>query len=315
MSYSRTAALSQELASFYESHNINLDSLLGEGSTIRFIRINPRFDAAETLALLPDARPIPWLHCRFGFYGIPSGIKLRQSECFRSGRVYGMDVSSGVAVAVLFSTLYDKEPLKTSVLAPRRVLDLCCAPGLKLCMLADLLLEENSGSTVVGVDVSQARISLCKAIVKKYHVDPTTSGKSIDGSPTVRIRLYCEDGVTFGKKDSDCVFDSLVAVEEQLVAGKRKRTNKSARAREQNKLKLLDSQSSRSIKASTAAIEPFDRVLVDAECSTDGSLKHVQQQLKRAKGAIENLQLTDAEQLEELVQLQKRTSCIRISAS
>jgi 16S rRNA C967 or C1407 C5-methylase (RsmB/RsmF family) len=301
----KTAKLSQDLATFYDCHNVNLSSILDESSTTRFIRINPRFDAAETLGLLPDARPIPWLHDRFGFYAIPSSIKLRQSECFRSGRVYGMDVSSGVAIAVLLTTLYDKEQRKSDCQPPLRVLDLCCAPGLKLCMLADLLFEANPSSTVVGVDVSQTRISLCKAIVKKYHVDPVTSGKAkMDSGPSVRVRLYCEDGRTFGMKNSECVFDSLIAVEEQRVAGKRKRTNKSARAREQQKLKMLDS-SSQTDEDNSASIKPFDYVLIDAECSTDGSLKHVKEQLKRANGAIENLQLTNDKQLEELVQLQR----------
>ncbi|KAI2504291.1 rRNA (cytosine-C5-)-methyltransferase [Fragilaria crotonensis] len=145
---------------------------------------------------------------------------------------------------------------------------------------------------------------LCKAIVKKYHIDPDTSGKAMRGGRSVRVRLYCEDGRTFGMNNSDSVFDSLVAVEEQQLAGKRKRTNKSARAREQHKLKILDS-SSRTDDDSRAAIEPFHYVLVDAECSTDGSLKHVKEQLKRANGAIENLQLTNEKQLEELVELQR----------
>ena len=104
------AVLSPELKAFYESHNVNVESLLSEsGSSVRFIRLNPRFSAKDTLSQLPDAKPIPWLHPKFGFYSIPARMKLQQSECFRSGRVYGMDVSSGAAVAVLMSNLYDKE--------------------------------------------------------------------------------------------------------------------------------------------------------------------------------------------------------------
>jgi len=78
-------------------------------------------------------------------------------------------------------------------------------------------------------------------------------------------------------------------------------------------------------------IKPFDYVLVDAECSTDGSLKHMRERLKAAAAAVDrartvtdqngehvpvavqaqpheesNPLLTDTQQLTELVALQKR---------
>lgn len=309
MNHPTKAVLSPELKSFYENHNVSVESLFSEnGSSVRFIRLNPRFSATDTLSLLPDATPIPWLHSKFGFYSIPSNVKLQQSECFRSGRVYGMDVSSGAAVAALMSNLYDKETEPHSLSSevppsppePRRILDLCCAPGLKLCMIADLLADQKS--TVVGVDISEARTFLCRNIIKKYHVDPITSGKTMDTDAT--IRLYCADGLTFGTTSSNLVFDSKEAFKEQKkTAGKRKRMNKSARAREQKRLKLLDASPQE--HGSHVAMNDFDRVLVDAECSTDGSLKHLHQQLKKSNHEVENQQLTDEKQLEELVQLQK----------
>ena len=252
--------------------------------------------------------PIPWLDDCFGFYAIPGDFSLAQSKTFRSGRIYGMDVSSGAAVAALLSGYEAKHNV--------RVLDLCCSPGLKLCMIADLL---SSSSTVVGVDVSKERLALCKRIVKKYHVDGETCGHSApvcddSGNGSARIRLYCADGTKFGSEpDSQLVFDSVVAMEDQQVAGKRKRMNKSARAREQKRLthlSSLDKQVSSEASAESLIMEPFDYVLVDAECSTDGSLKHVQQRaVKTGVGdtdaAADNLTLTDPEQLESLVKLQK----------
>jgi 16S rRNA C967 or C1407 C5-methylase (RsmB/RsmF family) len=52
----------------------------------------------------------------------------------------------------------------------------------------------------------------------------------------------------------------------------------------------------------------FDYVLVDAECSTDGSLKHMNKRLKEEGRPKEetNLMLTDQAQLADLVDLQKR---------
>ena len=245
---------------------------------------------------------------RFGFYAVPGDFSVAQSKVFRSGRIYGMDVSSGAAVAALLS---DHAP-------DLRVLDLCCSPGLKLCMIADLL--PSSNATVVGVDISSRRLALCKNIVKKYHVDPVTSARQEDSA---RIRLYRADGTTFGTMaDTELIFDSEAADEEAKTAGTRKRMNKSARARERKRLRQLSSLDMSTTSSDTGEkgssselilMKLFDRVLVDAECSTDGSLKHVQQRvLKTAAANIEedeatasNPTLTDPKQLEALVELQK----------
>lgn len=72
---------------------------------------------------------------REGFYALPAAFRLAQWPLYQQGRVYGMDVASGVAVWAL---------------GPRPgedVLDLCCCPGLKLCMLAERMRHEG---TVTG---------------------------------------------------------------------------------------------------------------------------------------------------------------------
>lgn len=257
--------------------------------------------------------PVPWLDERFGFYSIPGNFSIAQSQVFRSGRIYGMDVSSGAAVSALVSSLEEQTKATHT-----RVLDLCCSPGLKLCMIADLL---SSSSTVVGVDISEQRLAVCKRIVKKYRVDPATCGRqAISDEGTARIRLYCADGTTFGvtEADSQLVFDSVAAMEDQQLAGKRKRMNKSARARERKRLRQLSSLDKPSSSATgengpTLTVEPFDLVLVDAECSTDGSLKHVQQRALKSmaksddktSAVASNQTLTDPKRLESLVQLQR----------
>jgi hypothetical protein len=198
-------------------------------------------------------------------------------------------------------------------------------------MLSDLA---PASSILVGVDVSPQRMSLCKNIIKKYHINRNTSAstpisaipddtKTITvekdnaiPSPRVTIRLYCADGTTFGTGSStnskvtnhNLVFDYNAAVEDfHGSAGKRKRMNKSARARE--KRRLLELQRSEDINAQITdaaaglrtseipveksdvivngcekksdeeneGIGPesrFDRVIVDAECSTDGAMRH-----------------------------------------
>ena len=216
-------------------------------------------------------------------------------------------------------------------------------------MMADLVPPL---SILVGVDVSSQRMALCKKIVKKYHTDAATSGydsvvgrpraadavetsRPCGGEPSARdaktkqhlpsrvtIRLYCTDGTTFRANGSDAtsrglVFDSNVAREELQSGGKRKRMNKSARARERRRLlevqRGADAAKERGGDAAPAKAETtkpedlgdgasvarggrreagvaearaapawFDRVLVDAECSTDGALRHAEARRRSA---------------------------------
>ena len=59
-------------------------------------------------------------------------------------------------------------------------LDLCCAPGAKLCYISDLV---GHTGTVTGVDCSRERLASCRTVVKKY------------GLP--RARLFLCDGQNF----------------------------------------------------------------------------------------------------------------------
>ncbi len=274
---------------------------------------------------------------------------MQKSDLFRTGRIYGMDVNSGAAVAVLLSTKYDVSDSKTSkddgstIISKEstktdcfRILDLCCAPGLKLCTLADMMacLERIPKDVrIVGVDVSESRLAVCKRIITKYHVHPETAGSKATATRT-SIQLYCGDGATFGTRCQDLAlqFDSSVEAEgfDSSNKQKRKRKNKSARARESKRLRQLASEemvyksyegqqapqpSRTSVDPSGVVIQQFDRVLVDAECSTDGSLKHVIKRSSKpglsskndhAGAPTTNLpSLTDRHELSKLVQLQR----------
>lgn len=265
--------------------------------------------------------------------------------------------------------------------------------GLKTCAVADLLSVHPQNKNmknvrIIGVDISEQRIQLCKNIITKYQIDKSTSGivkeddeegqskkhnqseKSI-ASPTItasysqpRISLYCTDGTSFGKTniDSDAlIFDSIVAREEENQKGTRKRMNKSARARQRKRLRNiaqedeycrhyavttrkktkyvnndLDINSEQNHSDSIGenrevascihgdVIVPlFDRVLVDAECSTDGAVRHIKlrhhqqnedirgnnlnsQTKSRNHDYTQNHKLTDGTKLAKLVDLQKR---------
>ncbi|CAB9521214.1 Ribosomal RNA small subunit methyltransferase F [Seminavis robusta] len=388
-----SSLISDDLRSFYATHGLDIDRLVDHKSqndkaratsdgnatfASRFVRLNPRFDREETLRRLKeelasssdvascDPVPIPWLDDKLGFYVLPGNFRLVQSPCYQEGRIYGMDVSSGAAIGALLSDRYDKNRTveansnhMTTRQEPFRVLDLCCAPGLKLCAIADYLPQatlQPSSTIVVGVDVSEHRIATCKKILQKYHLpikqqpDEATTEISTQKQQSshmreqkIQMRLYCADGTTFDQPYNHnqllpkLVFDSQSALEE--TGGKRKRMNKSARARERKRLKSLvtvdfdcggdrhqplpsadnnnhqkeeDPAVPRKEDTSSKQQHPwkaklFDRVLVDAECSTDGSLKHIAKQINAAVngGAVAPM-LTNAAELSKLVELQKQ---------
>jgi len=300
--------------------------------------------------------PIPWLNSKqhgIEFFAIPSAFNLNRSQSFQSGRVYGMDVTSGAAVGALLLDLYDDvdrtDIASTKDDIPLRVLDLCCAPGLKLCMMADLL---PPSSMVVGVDISSQRISLCKKIIKKYHIDEATCGHKHSKDKTITpskssttIRLYCTDSTTFGMNNTQegLVFDSNTALLENESKGKRKRMNKSARAREKRRLKELqqreegdandnsneqqigDSLSRQEPNTTTATekvqasstskqkrddvtLQTFDKVLVDAECSSDGAIRHrnIDKQQPSSSSMPSRIPTWNDTNMNELIDLQKK---------
>ena len=55
--------------------------------------------------------PVGWLDKSWNFYAIPGDFSLSSSQCFLSGRIYGIDISSGAAVAVLLTDTYDKQKI------------------------------------------------------------------------------------------------------------------------------------------------------------------------------------------------------------
>ena len=220
--------------------------------------------------------------------------------------------------------------------------------SIKLCMMADL---SPASSILVGVDQSISRISLCKNIVKKYHIDGSTSASQSTSvivnakehsnaesniHSRVSIRMYCADGTTFGTNESNStvnrglVFESNASIEEFQSRGKRKRVNKSAKAREKRRLVELQRREDRTNtnvetggnnlngkgtdtvlqsmcdlrddedSGCAHAVPPFDRVLVDAECSTDGAIRHIE------KKSSSRSPIWDDRNMDELIDLQKR---------
>ncbi|KAF9969665.1 hypothetical protein BGZ73_007911 [Actinomortierella ambigua] len=181
--------LPRDFVTFLHTNDID-PSIYTVADLPRYVRLNPdphNTITAEELSnqLGVAVEPVPGLghFCR-----LPSTARLRQAQAYSEGRIFGMDLSSGIAVHAL-----DVQP-------GDHVLDICCAPGAKLCMIAGQL--TNSGGvqsnrtssstklhmhitgTVTGVDISNHRLATCRNLLKRHRLQQ-------------HARLFQADGTTF----------------------------------------------------------------------------------------------------------------------
>ena len=123
----------------------------------RYLRVSPRASLTQAeleRQLGTSCEPVAWLP---GYFRLRGDVKIATSDAYRAGHIYGIDVSSGAAVAAL-----DPQP-------GEHVLDLCCAPGAKLCAIADAMGLRGS---VTGVDVSAERLAACRTLCQKCGAPP-----------------------------------------------------------------------------------------------------------------------------------------------
>ncbi|KAK8969760.1 hypothetical protein KSP40_PGU014255 [Platanthera guangdongensis] len=263
---------------FLKENGLDSSAYAGAETIPRYIRLKPGCESQlmdiET-ELDCKLEKVDWLP---NFFSIPSHIQIASTNAYRSGKIYGMDAASGAAVMALDVTFGD------------HVLDLCCAPGAKLCMLADLL--GNSGS-ITGVDVAQHRLAACRTMLQKYKLGD-------------QCRLFVADGTTFSLVPVGSHTDmKLCSIDGQDMDIFREWTSKrSWKDRKDAAKKKVGT----STQASEEPLEPelifygrdsgvvgaqrtklfrmaddnvistsgYDKVIVDAECTHDGSVKHIQ---------------------------------------
>lgn len=188
---------------------------------------------------------VPWLP---SFRRIPAHTNISQIPEYKDGKLLSMDVSSGLAVHLL------------DIQTGHEVLDLCCAPGMKMVLMSKL------GAHVTGVDVSPHRLADARAMCKKYKV-PYGRLFLADGtnvSLPVHELLPRSSGIS--PPVYECFWSSSV------------------------------------YRKSPGTLTPclYDRVIVDAQCTHDGSVKHVR---KLAFDSAEWSQF-EPEALEDLYRLQ-----------
>eukprot|EP00927_Polykrikos_kofoidii_P059965 TRINITY_DN55047_c0_g1_i1.p1 TRINITY_DN55047_c0_g1~~TRINITY_DN55047_c0_g1_i1.p1 ORF type:complete len:483 (+),score=82.15 TRINITY_DN55047_c0_g1_i1:76-1524(+) len=203
------------------------------------------------------------------WWALPQDSNVSRLPAYRSGHLFGMDAASAFAV------------LAMAIEPGHDVLDLCCAPGAKLVYIAELL---QGRGRLVGVDVAEHRLAACRTLCRKYGVDSVTT-------------LLEADGTTWSLPNWS-IAERLRAAEQHGHGRKgRKRRREQALAN----LGGDDSAGRESVL--------FDRVLVDAECTHDGSVKHIEK-YRLQWGGLDTLDQRvpwlSPIQLEELVALQRR---------
>ncbi|TYH78719.1 hypothetical protein ES332_D03G008900v1 [Gossypium tomentosum] len=264
---------------FLQANGIDPSIYIASDSTPRYLRLKPGNEAeiegieAEIKCKLEKVNWLP------DFYSLRPDILIANSKSYLDGKIYGIDAASGAAVSVLNISPGD------------HVLDLCAAPGAKLCMILDLL--GDSGS-VTGVDVARHRLAACRTMLQKYSLGD-------------RCRLFVADGTTFSlaplrvdSRSRSCQ-SSFEEKDERFREWTSRRPwkerKRAAKARETMSLQSVTTSenpelifygrhsgvvglSKNKLYKTMSDLEVsscgYDKVLVDAECTHDGSVKHIQ---------------------------------------
>ncbi|KAL2662495.1 hypothetical protein GLYMA_02G047100v4 [Glycine max] len=297
------APLPDAFLQFLETNGLDPSIYTAIDSTPRYIRLKPGFEScieeveAEVKCKLEKLEWLP------GFYSLPPHVQIAGSRAYREGKIYGIDAASGAAVMALNISPGD------------HVLDLCAAPGAKLCMILDLL--GDSGS-VAGVDVARHRLAACRTMLQKYMIGG-------------RCRLFVADGTAFSVIPSgfcsDCKscesgLEGRVDVFKEWTSRRpwkeRKKANKSGTAQLVSRSQppeliyygqhsgvvgLTKGELYRTLSDNEIANHGYDKVLVDAECTHDGSVKHIQKFEDWGWGTLQR-RVLDAERTDDLHTLQ-----------
>ncbi|CAF2145550.1 ribosomal RNA small subunit methyltransferase F isoform X1 [Brassica rapa] len=266
---SKQLELPESFVRFLEANDID-PSIYNEGDSLpRYVRLKPGFeDVVQEIESEINCKmeQLNWLP---GFYSIPPHVHIARSKAYQQGKMYGIDAASGAAVSALGISPGD------------HVLDLCAAPGAKLCMMLDLLGDKG---TATGVDVARHRLSACRTMLQKYGLGE-------------RSRLFLADGTTFSLPPTtnlpcgSCDEETFKQWTSRRPYKERKQVAKTRNnfvlplhahpeivfyGHNSGVIGLPKKELFRPLDQNDCANRGYDKVLVDAECTHDGSIKHIQ---------------------------------------
>ncbi|KAG2576546.1 hypothetical protein PVAP13_6NG029500 [Panicum virgatum] len=271
----------------------------------RYIRLKPGMESqiAEIEGELKcGLEKVSWLP---GFYTIPPQVQIAGTKAYQQGKIYGIDAASGAAILAL-----DVRP-------GDHVLDLCAAPGAKLCMLADML---GSTGSLTGVDVAKHRLSACRTMLQKYSLGDRTRLFVADGTSfsilPVNSNLRRMEGLT-DLEENGSTFSEWTSRRTWKDRQKAKKANATGSqhllAPSEPELIYYGKHSGlvglRKSDVLCPAVNDetctsgYDKVLVDAECTHDGSIKHIQKFEFWGWKTLDR-RVLDAERTDNLLQLQ-----------
>ncbi|XP_047317206.1 uncharacterized protein LOC124920696 [Impatiens glandulifera] len=297
--------LPEALLDFLDDNGIDSSIYKLNDSIPRYIRLKPGRESLikeiET-EINHELKGVDWLP---NFFSLPPDVQIAKTKAYKEGKIYGIDAASGAAVSAL------------SISPGDHILDLCSAPGAKLCMMLDLL--GGSGS-VTGVDVARHRLAACRTMLLKYGIGD-------------HCRLFVANGTKFSLPPVvRTVHTGEPQVEEPQIVYKewslkkrpwkeRKRINKAMSlgtslinlgtenpelmfyGQHSGIVGLTENQLYQAVDDDDLMFYGYDKVLVDAECTHDGSIKHIQKFEQWGWQTFQN-RVLDAERTDELSVLQ-----------
>jgi 16S rRNA C967 or C1407 C5-methylase (RsmB/RsmF family) len=303
---------SSTLHTFCERNGINPQLYQQAHSIPRFIRLKkPLTNENDNTSLLTSMKLVNWLPEHFQFYQLDSNITISNSSHYKQGHIYGLDISSAMAVFAL-------DPK-----CDEHVLDMCCAPGAKLCFISDYVratTNENISldkTYITGLDINIDRLNTCKNILKRYDVK--------------NVRLLLADGTSYSVQNAPSRIPGRKLkrqltkwLDQQITSGEvhvqlpgTSNTTNGIVFHETNGsfLTLRIEQEKQNARRTTDSIDTtdlptnntpiyYDKIIVDAECTTDGSVKHIMKMVEQGWDFYHEKYFND-KRMKEITELQR----------
>lgn len=231
-----------------------------------------------------EARPASVNNPRLYVLG-PAVGNIAHTAAYKDGSILPLDSNSVLAVDAL------------NMQVGEHVLDLCCAPGTKLVLMA---MHVGPAGSVTGVDISRERLGAAVNLAKKYRLP--------------RARLFCADGRTFCQPVHHIVNrweggQSHQGESSSFALPHLHPSTHSEGAIVSYGKGATPMWSSAPYRKQRGILRGlYDKVLVDAQCTHDGSIKHVRKHIANGWRYFEREHFEEAG-LRELYELQYALLC------